>query len=394
MHWPSVLQFGLSTLAIFTLWFFASSLVVLGLVENFISSIPSGEALSFFLISAGIAFIGILLIPSAGYSLARLLRRPILKSHPLPQIIQPTLIVIILPIIIGIGHVVSKNDALAWLLLPILHILAIGLPVLILAYIALRGLPLGSPQRTWGTFGSGAILAPAISFTVEGLALIALILLWALSVSLQPEITSELNVLTEQLQNAPPEAIIDILSPYLTSPGALFTVFAFIAVVVPLIEELIKPIGVWLLAGRNLTPVAGFVAGTLCGAGYALVESLLLSSSVETWAVLVTVRIGTALIHILSTGLMGWALALTWREGRYFRLGVIYLLAVLLHTTWNSLTLMTVISSFSTSFPDLIEKGILTQLGALAPIGIGALSIFTLVSLIGMNRFLVRAHID
>ena len=396
VHWPSALQFGLSILAIISLWLTALPLVVLGLVQYFNHAVPPGEAISLLLISTGVAFIGILLIPSAGYSLVRLLGHPIPKARSLPGIIHPALIIIILPIVIGLGYGISKIDAVAWILLPIFHILAIGLPVLLLVYIALRGLPLGSSQRTWGTFGSGAMLAAAVTFTVEGLALIALILLWALSVSLQPEIVSELTSLAEQLQNAPPspEAITGILAPYMTSPGVLLAVFAFVAVIVPLIEELIKPIGVWLLAGRNLTPVAGFVAGTLCGAGYALVESLLLSSSAETWAVLVTVRIGTAMIHILSTGLMGWVLALTWREGRYIRLGVTYLSVVLLHAMWNSLTLLTVISSLSASYPDLLEYGILSQLGVLAPFGIGTLSIFAFLALIWVNSFLRRAHVD
>ncbi len=394
IHWPSAWQFGLSVLAIASLWVLAFSLAVMGLVQYFSTDVTPGEAISILLISAGVAFIGILLLPSVVYSLMRLFGRPIPKARSIPRGLHLGVLILILPVIFGLGYWISSNHTLAWILLPLFHILAIGLPVLILVILSIRGLQLGSAQRIWGTFGSGVILAPAISFTLEGLALITLVLLWALSVSFQPEITNELTSLAERLQNAPPspEAITSILAPYLTSPAVLFSAFAFVAVIVPLIEELIKPIGVWLLAGRDLTPMDGFVAGILCGAGYALVESLVLSSNTDAWAALVIVRIGTAVIHILTTGFMGWALALSWREGRYLRLGITYLSVVLLHALWNCLTLLTVISSLSLSYPDLLEYGLLSRLGEIAPYGIGLLAVISFIALLGANSYFRRSR--
>lgn len=394
IHWPSVWQFSLSLLAVATLWILALSLGVLGLIQYFNRSVPTGEALSLLLFSAGVALIGVLLLPSAGYALMRLLGRSTHQKIRLPHIFLPTLLIIILPLVLGLGYLISSSESLAWILLPLFHILAIGLPVLLLVFFALRGLPQGSPQRTWGTFGSGAIIAPVLAFFVEALALIFFILVWAFSVSLQPDIASELTSLAERLQNAPPapESIVPILAPYMSGPAVIYSVFAIAAVIVPLIEELIKPIGVWILSGRNLTPTEGFIAGVLCGAGFALFESLALSSNAEVWAPLVAARIGTAVVHIITTGIMGWALALTWREGRYVRLGTTYLAIVLFHGMWNTLTLLTVVSSLSESYPDLFDYGLLSRLGELAPFGFGVLSVIAFIALLWANSTLRRSH--
>src|SRR4030067_2197270 len=104
-------------------------------------------------------------------------------------------------------------------------------------------------------------------------------------------------------------------------------------------------LGGWCLGGSRLPPAEGFTAGILCGAGYALVESLILSvDGGEQWVSLVFARIGTAVVHPLTSGLTGWALAYAWRENRYLRLGAAYLGAVLLHGLWNGLTMLILIT--------------------------------------------------
>jgi hypothetical protein len=394
--WPSVLQFGLCLFAITILWLMAISLAVMGLTQYFSTDAPLEESIAIFLMAAGIGFIGVLLIPSVIYSLQRLMGRHAPKVRSSHSNTLLLLLIASLPLLFGLGYWISTNNNLTLILLPIFHILAIGLPILILVILTLRGLQLGSAQRTWGTFGSGTVLAPAIAFTLEAFALIALVLFWAISISFQPEIADELLSLAEELQTTQPspEVITSLLAPYLTSPAVLFSAFAFVAVIVALIEELAKPIGVWLLANRRLTPAEGFIAGVLCGAGFALTESLVLSSSTEAWSALVIVRIGTGVIHILTTALMGWALAIAWREGRYLRLGITYLSVVLLHALWNSLTLLTVFSSLSLSYPEVFEYGTLSRLGEFAPYAIGLLAIFSFILLLGMNRYFRRTTGD
>jgi hypothetical protein len=108
-----------------------------------------------------------------------------------------------------------------------------------------------------------------------------------------------------------------------------------------MIEEMFKPIGVWLFAGKLKTPVQGFALGVLSGAAYALVESMTAGSQAgEGWAVVVAARTGTSVIHIATTGLVGWGIASAWLERKYLRLLGLYALAISLHGLWNASSIM------------------------------------------------------
>ena len=110
--------------------------------------------------------------------------------------------------------------------------------------------------------------------------------------------------------------------------------------------ELASPAQAYLFVGAESVGkhhvALRFAAGLLSGAGYALFENFSLGASAgDDWAMIVVARIGTSLIHIVTTGLMGWALALAWKEKRYMRLGVSYLAAVFIHGLWNSTVILT-----------------------------------------------------
>ncbi len=113
-------------------------------------------------------------------------------------------------------------------------------------------------------------------------------------------------------------------------------VAGYIAVAVPLIEELFKPLAVWIFASKIESPAQGFVMGLLSGAAFALIESLNAGgASAESWAVIVSVRAGTSLLHITTSGLVGWGIASAFRERRILRLFAAYFSAVLIHGIWN-----------------------------------------------------------
>jgi RsiW-degrading membrane proteinase PrsW (M82 family) len=100
---------------------------------------------------------------------------------------------------------------------------------------------------------------------------------------------------------------------------------------------LFKPLAVWLFARRIESPAQGFALGLLSGAAFALVESLNASGAgTETWPVIVTVRAGTSMLHIMASGLVGWGIVSAFRERRILRLFVAYFSAVLLHGIWNA----------------------------------------------------------
>jgi hypothetical protein len=385
LHWPSILQFVFSMLALFGLWGSAFGLVVVGLIDS------TETALTFYLMAAGLTLSGLLLLPALILTGLRLAGRPAHDRFHL-GLLRPTLLIFALPVILLVGNWSANQTGVGQLLLPVAHVLAIGLPVWWIAFLTVRNLPLGSLQRRWGVFTSGLILGPALILIAETLALIVFGVIAYLAILSQPDLLNQLMRLSRNLrslQTSPQEAL-NVLGPYISTPGVIFATLAFGAGIVPLIEETIKPIGVWLLAGRNLTPAAGFAAGAMSGAGYALFESLALSSSTNEWLYLVVARIGTGVIHILTTALTGWALALAWREKRYIRLGAVYLLAVLIHASWNSLSLLSSFGAFTAGSTGTALAPFLGWLNENVNYGLGLLTIVGFAALLWAHHHLSK----
>lgn len=388
-HTTSIWQLGLSLVGLSLFWGAALVIAMVGLLQLFSRTASPADALSLFLMSGGLLLCGILLLPSASFALLNIQGRPRSKGISLPNKLSPTILILIIPLVLLLGYWASKLDTLAWLLLPLLHIFAIGLPILLLVYIALHCLPSASPQRNWGVFASGLTLGPMLIFFIEIMALVAILIIWIIWLALRPDLVEQLYILTEKLQDTTylSEDVLEILGPYLFKPMVVFAMFSFGAVIIPLIEEAIKPIGVWLLVGSPLTPALGFTAGALSGAGYALLESLALSSAGgEDWLAVVVARAGTAGIHILTTALMGWALANAWQKGSYMRLGLVYVLAVLVHGLWNGLTLLVVLGDFSNFY--LVEgtHPMISQLFIFAPYGLIIIALISYLALFLVNK--------
>jgi hypothetical protein len=389
LHWPSVFQFGLSLLAFLTLFTFSASLAAVGLLQVFNPSIFIYDTTPIFLMSAGTALSSFLLLPSAWYALLRLIGRPAAAAGRLGvaarRLTRPAVLAFLIILVVLLGDFISRSDLPDWLGLPLLHGLAVGLPVLLLAYLGWRGLPTGSLQRSWGVFASGLVLGPALTLVAELVAILVLALFGIFYISLRPDLAQELIALgdrIEQFRDAP-DLALPLISPYMSQPAVIFVVFSFTAGLVPLIEELFKPVGVWLLVGRRLTPAEGFTAGVISGAGFALFENLAFTSTGAEWTASVTLRMGTGLLHILTAGLTGWALALAWSHRRYLRLVVIFFCAVLLHSVWNGLALVTAASILT--LPSWIDGETLANLAA------GGLIFITFISLailLGLNRAL------
>jgi len=119
-----------------------------------------------------------------------------------------------------------------------------------------------------------------------------------------------------------------------------------VAGIMPLVEELFKTLGVWLLKVRNPDPAESFWVGLLCGGGFALFEGLLSVSSLQSssiefaeWAGLILGRFGGSLLHILTGGIIGLAIGKFWQDHKFGPLLLAYLAAWLLHGAWNALAI-------------------------------------------------------
>ncbi len=390
--WFSLLQLGFSLLGGFFLWGLAFINLFIALINRLTNSINKSEYDSFFMLSAGLLVCGFLLLPSAGYSLQKVINRPL----PTLPIHVPRkyfgLIILVLPLVLLIGHWLANQSSIGWFFLPGFHVLALGIPILWVIYLGINRLPSSSQQRRWGLFSVGMTLSPALILSIELLVMVFFILIMAIWLSSDPKLLNEMYQLSQAFNNGNinPEEVYSKILPYMSHPVVFFLTIAFTSVMVPIIEEAIKPIGVWFLLNRKVSPSEGFIAGLLCGAGYGLLENIVLTYSSQGWATTVIGRMGTSLIHMATTSLTGWALVCAWNQRKYLQLGGTYLLAVIIHGLWNGLAM-------SYAFASLLNKNapiLIERLGLVAPFGLFILAISAFFLIILSNYRLQKQSIE
>lgn len=374
--WLAALLFALGGLG--ALSFLGSGLG--GLFYGALELSRGNPAAQTFLSSAGLIFAGLVLLAPAGLALLRLMHKapPVWMGRHRLEKRLPWLI-LSYPVVLLAGHLAAQQPTLDWLLLPPVHLLAATISLLGLLWVALRRLPF-SALRGWGALATGMTLSPLLAFSLEAIAGAAALIAGTFYVALQPELARNLDRLFTRLSYGNPslESLQGILEPIAADPVVLIGVFGFIALLVPLIEELVKPIGVWLLIRRPLTPSDGFALGVLGGAGFGLLENLLQGASAEGWLPLVIARLGTMAVHMITGGFTGWAIVLAKNEKRYLRLLGAYLLSVAIHGVWNALALAVSLGGLSAVLPD--------ALSVLAGIALFALGVGCVLLLVAVNR--------
>jgi hypothetical protein len=222
-------------------------------------------------------FEAIVLLAAAFFSLQKFLQKPNAdeKASVSFSSWQIILLVIVTAVSLLIGYQIGQMKNIIWIILPILTIPAIVFPLGVLLALGTRKLPFGTRWQTWSTLGLAMTLAPLILFTLEifiGLVIFAVVVAYII---VQPELVQELQRLSQEIMVLGPEseAALELLGPLLTRPGVMTMALIYIAVLVPAIEEIFKPLGVWLFAGQ-LSPAQGLTLGALSGAGYGLIETI------------------------------------------------------------------------------------------------------------------------
>jgi hypothetical protein len=369
-HLPSLLGgilFSLSGLFLFGIGLF------MGLTAMF--SLFTGEAVEVqrMIIFATLGFEAILLFMAAFFSFQKMLQKTSADQTSSLSFSPQQIIIVVLAAgaSLLIGNQIGGIETVNWLVLPIITVPAITLPLGVILALGVQRLPLGTRWQSWSVLGLGMTLTPFLLLALEAFVAIIFFVGIVAYVAAQPELAFELQGLSEQMLILGPnsEATIDLLAPILTQPGVIVTALLYMAVLVPAIEEIFKPLGVWLFAGKLDSTAQGFTLGALSGAGYALIETVGVSAQAPEWASLLFSRIGTGLLHITTSALMGAAIVAAWRERRYLRLLGTYFLATLLHGLWNAFAML---FTFST----LAELGGLPgRLGMVQPMIIIVMSI-------------------
>lgn len=338
----TLFQAILTGIAVFLFLNTALGFYLYGLFEYAINPQNGEQLLAYWLPASGFFISGVILCLPTILSISRWFgwKAPSwLENLKIPRL--RSLLFAFLAVLVT-GYEISTHSFTTAIFLPFLHMGGIVIPILFALGLGLRGVVNGSAQRKWGAFSVGLGLAPPLIFLIETIALVIFVLTIAVYISQDEALSREIGQFAYRLRSfsAAPEEIFQQVQPYLSQPTIVLLILFFSAIVVPLIEEAIKPLAVWMLSTRLSTSAEGFSAGALSGAGYALLESFLLASTREQWVGAVIGRSGTAFIHIFTAALMGSALVEAWRQRRYFRLAIAYLCAVFLHGSWNALAIL------------------------------------------------------
>ncbi len=251
-----------------------------------------------------------------------------------------------------VGYWIVQSEIANWLLLPILTLPAVVLPLFVLLGFGIRGLPLGTRWQSWNSFGLAMTLAPFILVFLELFALLFIAVIVVVVLMSQPGLETKILQLSAQMESLDPQsrAAQDLIAPYLLKPGVIITALLYFAMIVPMLEELLKPLGVWFFARRLTSPAQGFALGALSGSAYGLIETLGVSGQTADWSTLLLSRIGTGALHITTSALMGAAIVYAIRERRYLRLLFTYALSVSLHGLWNTLAIFFAFATISEYF--------------------------------------------
>ncbi len=338
-HWPSIIILVILTIGLFFflgVTLITSILSVIDLIEG--ASQPADMMIVAF--SSGIEFV--ILLACAWFVLQKTMGKesasvpinfPFASWH---LIVIP--LVVLIAISIGAAVAFYANSYLSWFILPMATLLVIILPIFLYIGLGSNGIEAGPRWHVWGTVGLGLTIGPLLMIVIEVLVLLLALVVFAVFLSFQPEKLQELQGFLQLLnEQTDQEVILNMLAPYLSDPRVIAALLGYIAVFVPLVEELLKPLAVWLFAKSVAKPSQGFVLGMLSGGAFALVESLNASSeSSEAWPFAVGVRAGTSLLHIVLSGLMGYAIVRAFREKTFAHLAVTYLAVVAIHGIWNA----------------------------------------------------------
>jgi hypothetical protein len=375
-HWPSLLILIALALGVFV--FLAAALAtgltsIVGLFDG--SADPAGMMIR----SVAGGFEMILLLICAWFVFQKTTQKeqadePLQLSFSAWQILAIPLVVFLC---IGLGAAVSISEIkwLGWLLLPAFTLAAVILPIVFFFGIGTRRIELTPRWQVFGALGLSMTIGPLIMIILEIVVLISFALVAIVFVSTQTGLVEELSGIADLLdQQISPEATVQLLAPYITRPAVIASFLLYLAFFIPLIEELFKPRAVWLFAKQINSPASGFALGMLSGGAFALLESLNVSSDGSAgWFAIVSVRAGTSLLHVTTSGLMGQAIVRFFHEKQFVRMIAMYFACAMLHGLWNACAVGTAFATLGETIgkPEWLWRFLPASIGGLAVLAIG-----------------------
>lgn len=120
--------------------------------------------------------------------------------------------------------------------------------------------------------------------------------------------------------------------------------FLIVAIIGPIVEETVKPLGVAFYIGRIRSAAEAFTLGLAAGVGFALVETAgYIGSGYQDWLTVALERTGASLLHGFGAGMvaLGWYYLIHKRQGKSIVIAFLcWLYAVFQHFLWNGTAVM------------------------------------------------------
>lgn len=322
----------------------------------------------------------------AWQGLRALYERPAEAFQPFP----PWVFVLLYPAVIYLGFLILTEDTWLNWAFPGVHVLAAVMPVVIILSFAGRAFqetPI-SRRVVLLQFGVGAVFCTTAAIILE-LILGGLIFGAAIFVtSLTPGGPELLATTWANIQDPTYLQDLENVVTLLLFPPLWITIVTVYVIVAPVVEELIKAVGVIGLSYRKPAIAEIFVWGLASGAGFALYENLfnplaaLSEPNVwQAWASVMVLRIGATMMHCLCVGITvtGWQRFRTGNNLTEFLSA--YGLSVLMHAIWNGIIAGALILGILSQVPTgellyryngLINTGLQVSLAVISVVLIGA----------------------
>jgi RsiW-degrading membrane proteinase PrsW (M82 family) len=302
---------------------------------------------------------------------------------------------------VGWGVWVSVADVFPAVTLPLAHVATMALPSLIILGLvgrALKGAG-GSWREVVLNVAGGGLVGTSVALVAEAVVVFLLAAGVAAVLMMTPEGAAQLTHLLDEMQDPTWLMETENLFDLLLSPVVAVSVLSVVTIPVPLIEETVKTLlgGAWS-GWRRPRPARAFLWGVAAGAGFALFESLFNGSlgGAEAWGASAVARIGAAVMHCFTGGLMGWGWGQAWSARRPLRLFASYAAAVLLHGLWNGIAVgtaflgaLTLAYESQAALQGWISAGAVVLTGLL-----GALTVAGFVALLWIARRLAPVEAD
>ena len=279
-----------------------------------------------------------------------------LMGKPQPGWLQfPTLsrlqVFIILGIwlaLLGISFPLAKLESVYWLIAPPIKIFAVVLPLAVIVLLLGARFRRPEPSRNWGLISFSLLITEPLTIFLEIILILVFVVVLGLSADWSGALGNDgyifLNRLMYGFNN--PDILSRILMPFLQQPLILVIIFLLFSVLIPMLEEIMKPLALWFLAKKEMLPDEGFYFGAVTGMVFALIESIigLANFGADTWISVAVMRVGTGILHTFTAAMLGWALSLSWKRYKFGRLVLTFFVCVAVHGTWNFLAIGTSIN--------------------------------------------------